>query len=70
VRGRGGGERGSAHELLGRKDRVHDGDVGGGEVRGDGENEQTGVREEGRVMFGRGGRGGGRVGGDGEAIDI
>jgi len=42
----GGNEEKKTDQVLGRKDRVHDGDVGRGKVRGDGEDEEAG---DGRV---------------------
>ena len=52
---RGGNEGQETYKVLGRKDRVHDRDVGGGEVGGDGEDEEAGD---------------GRVGVELEAVDI
>lgn len=43
---RGEGRRGEegSYELLGGEDGIHDGDVSSGEIGGDGENEDAGIR--------------------------
>lgn len=45
----------NTHQLLRRKDRVHDGDIGRREIGRDGEDEDTGVDVGGGVFWGVGG---------------